>query len=180
VLYAGTFSKVLFPGIGLAYLVVPEAQVERFERISQIFSGGGPELTQAIVTTFLTEGHFARHIQRMRKLYAERRGAAAKGLEEALGTHMRVDPQPGAAASLHDSHGLPPELRTDWPRRPLSRSRPPTPHQVISETRPRHGIAAIVTHSIAAIRIPHNRSGGERVIRRAMDCRTSSLPRMIG
>jgi GntR family transcriptional regulator/MocR family aminotransferase len=95
VLYAGTFSKVLFPGIRLAYLVVPEAQVEQFERISQIFSAGGPELTQAIVTAFLTEGHFARHIQRMRKLYAERREAAAKGLEKALGTHMRIDPQPG-------------------------------------------------------------------------------------
>jgi GntR family transcriptional regulator/MocR family aminotransferase len=95
VLYAGTFSKVLFPAIRLAYLVVPEAQVEQFERISQIFSAGGPELTQAIVTAFVTEGHFARHIQRMRKLYAERREAAAKGLEKALGTHMRVDPQPG-------------------------------------------------------------------------------------
>lgn len=95
VLYAGTFSKVLFPGIRLAYLVVPEAQVERFELISQIFSGGGPELTQAIVTAFLAEGHFARHIQRMRKLYAERRAAATNGLERALGAHMRIDPQPG-------------------------------------------------------------------------------------
>ncbi len=82
VLYAGTFSKVLFPSIRLAYLVVPEAQVERFEQISQIFAGGSPELTQAIVTAFITEGHFARHIQRMRKLYAERRDMTAAGLGE--------------------------------------------------------------------------------------------------
>jgi GntR family transcriptional regulator / MocR family aminotransferase len=95
VLYAGTFSKVLFPSIRLAYLVVPETQVERFEQITQTFAGGSPELTQAIVTAFMTEGHFARHIQRMRKLYGERREATAAGLESVLGKHMRIDSQPG-------------------------------------------------------------------------------------
>jgi GntR family transcriptional regulator/MocR family aminotransferase len=95
VLYAGTFSKVLFPGIRLAYLVVPPAQVERFEHVSQTFLGGCPELTQAIVTTFVTEGHFARHIQRMRKLYGERREAAVRGLKNALGDHIQIDAQPG-------------------------------------------------------------------------------------
>jgi GntR family transcriptional regulator / MocR family aminotransferase len=95
VLYAGTFSKVLLPSIRLAYLVVPETQVERFEQITQAFAGGSPQLTQAIVTAFITEGHFARHIQRMRKLYAERREATAAGLESVLGKHMRIDSQPG-------------------------------------------------------------------------------------
>jgi GntR family transcriptional regulator/MocR family aminotransferase len=95
VLYSGTFSKVLFPGIRLAYLVVPPEQVERFEHVSQTFLGGCPELTQAIVATFLTEGHFARHIQRMRKLYGERREATARGLKKALGDHIRIDAQPG-------------------------------------------------------------------------------------
>ena len=95
VLYAGTFSKVLFPGIRLAYLIVPPAQVERFEYVSETFLGGCPELTQAIVATFLTEGHFARHIQRMRKLYGERRDATARGLKKALGERIRIDPQPG-------------------------------------------------------------------------------------
>jgi GntR family transcriptional regulator/MocR family aminotransferase len=95
VLYAGTFSKVLFPGIRLAYLVVPESQVERMEQISQAFAEACPQLTQAIVTAFITEGHFARHIQRMRKLYAERREATTAGLESVLGKHMRIDSQPG-------------------------------------------------------------------------------------
>jgi GntR family transcriptional regulator/MocR family aminotransferase len=129
VLYAGTFSKVLFPGIRLAYLVVPEAQIERFERISQIFSGGGPQLTQAIVTDFLTEGHFARHIQRMRKLYGERRKAAATGLEQVLGAHMRIEPQQGgmhlilsmrrggsdrSLAERIRGHGMYAQALTDW------------------------------------------------------------------
>jgi GntR family transcriptional regulator/MocR family aminotransferase len=94
VLYAGTFSKVLFPALRLGYLVVPEAQVERFEQASPTFAST-PQLTQAIVTAFITEGHFARHIQRMRKLYADRRSATAEGLKTALGTHIRIDPQPG-------------------------------------------------------------------------------------
>lgn len=95
VLYAGTFSKVLFPSLRLAYLVVPATQVERFEQINQVFAGGSPELTQAIVTAFITEGHFARHIQRMRKLYAERREAATAGLQNVLGKHLRIDSPPG-------------------------------------------------------------------------------------
>ncbi|KQW20510.1 DNA-binding protein [Afipia sp. Root123D2] len=95
VLYSGTFSKVLFPSLRLAYLVVPEAQAERFEQITEALASGSPELTQAIVTAFMTEGHFARHIQRMRKLYAERRRATEAGLESVLGKHMRIDSQPG-------------------------------------------------------------------------------------
>jgi GntR family transcriptional regulator/MocR family aminotransferase len=95
VLYSGTFSKVLFPGLRLAYLVVPESQIERFEQISQALAGGSPELTQAIVTAFITEGHFARHIQRMRKLYGERREATIAGLESALGKHVRIASRPG-------------------------------------------------------------------------------------
>jgi len=95
VLYSGTFSKVLFPGLRIAYLVVPEMQVERFEQIIEIFAGGTPTLTQSIVSDFISEGHFARHIQRMRKLYAERREAVTAGLGGILKKHMRIDSPPG-------------------------------------------------------------------------------------
>jgi len=95
VLYSGTFSKVLLPSLRLAYLVVPESEVDRFEQITEVLAGGSPGLTQAIVTAFITEGHFARHIQRMRKLYAERRQATAAGLESVLGKQLRIDLQPG-------------------------------------------------------------------------------------
>jgi GntR family transcriptional regulator / MocR family aminotransferase len=132
VLYAGTFSKVLFPGMRLAYLVVPEAQVERFEEVTESLSTGSPGLTQTIVTSFIAEGHFARHIQRMRKLYAERRAATAAGLESVLGKNVRIDLQPGGmhlilrlrgnrsdrrlAASMR-KQGLYAEALTDWTRR---------------------------------------------------------------
>jgi GntR family transcriptional regulator/MocR family aminotransferase len=128
VLYAGTFSKVLFPSLRLAYLVVPEPQVERFEEIAQAFAGGSPELTQSIVTTFIREGHFARHIQKMRKLYAERRHLTVASLGAVLGKRVSIDAQPGgmhlvlrlAAGSDRDlvakmrDDGLYAEAMTDW------------------------------------------------------------------
>lgn len=95
VLYSGTFSKVLFPALRLAYLVVPPAQVARFEHLSRTLAAAGPTLIQSMVADFMNEGHFARHIQRMRRLYAERRAFAADGLTAVLGQHMTVDPQPG-------------------------------------------------------------------------------------
>ena len=96
VLYAGTFSKVLFPGIRLAYLVVPQAQVAAFERVARIFfAAATPAITQAIVADFMAEGHFSRHIQRMRKLYSERRAATIVALERGLEGRLRTEPQPG-------------------------------------------------------------------------------------
>ena len=95
VLYSGTFSKVLYPALRLAYLIVPASEVERFEEVNQIWGSGSPQLTQRIVTAFMKEGHFSRHIQRMRKLYGERREAATAGLTSVLGKQVSVDPQPG-------------------------------------------------------------------------------------
>ena len=109
-LYSGTFSKVLFPGLRLAYVVVPQAQVECFQEASQTFRSGCPELTQAIVATFMTEGHFARHIQRMRKLYSERRAFTMIGLQNVLGTRVRIDANPGGMHLILRLEGQPP----DW------------------------------------------------------------------
>jgi GntR family transcriptional regulator/MocR family aminotransferase len=95
VIYSGTFSKVIFPSLRLAYLVVPAALVERFEEVSEALAGGSPELTQTIVAAFMKEGHFARHIQRMRRLYAERRAATVAGLENTLAKYLDIDSPPG-------------------------------------------------------------------------------------
>ncbi|WP_235033780.1 PLP-dependent aminotransferase family protein [Pantoea sp. 18069] len=112
VLYAGSFSKVLFPGIRLAYLVVPQAQVAAFERVGRIFfAAATPAITQAIVAEFMAEGHFSRHIQRMRKLYAERRMATIAALERGLQGRLRTEPQPGG---MHLVLRLPGE-RSDQP-----------------------------------------------------------------
>lgn len=82
VLYAGTFHKVLFPGLRLAYLVVPEILADAFGAAREATDGFCPPLTQAVVADFLTQGHFSAHLRQTRALYRQRRDA----LRDALGS----------------------------------------------------------------------------------------------
>jgi GntR family transcriptional regulator / MocR family aminotransferase len=95
VLYAGSFSKVLFPALRLGYLVVPNRLVQSFTRASHSLHAGNARLEQAVVARFMIEGHFARHLKRMRGLYAARRAALADALTAAFGDHLRVALQSG-------------------------------------------------------------------------------------
>ncbi|WP_248769686.1 PLP-dependent aminotransferase family protein [Pseudomonas sp. MWU12-2345] len=95
VLYAGTFSKMLFPGLRLAYLVVPREQVDRFEQVARLWRNRCPELLQATVSDFLSQGHFTRHLKKMRQLYSMRRALLVKALEEVGSGILKVDPQAG-------------------------------------------------------------------------------------
>lgn len=90
VIYCSTFSKVMFPGLRLAYVMVPMALVERFEDDCATFTSGQPLLTQSIVADFMQKGHFVRHIQRMRKLYAERSDLLRQALHEAAGDMLDI------------------------------------------------------------------------------------------
>lgn len=95
VLYTGTFSKVLYPGLRLAYLVVPMSQVERFNNSARHLSGPGAIPLQATLAQFMEQGHFARHLSRMRKLYAIRRDFLVNALQERLGARLSVQQQAG-------------------------------------------------------------------------------------
>jgi GntR family transcriptional regulator/MocR family aminotransferase len=91
VLYVGTFSKVLFPALRLGYLVVPPALVDAFTSVRALADRGSPVFEQAVLAEFLREGHFARHIRRMRQLYGERQAVLidAAGCELAGLVHVR-------------------------------------------------------------------------------------------
>ena len=95
VLYTGTFSKVLFPGLRLAYLVVPGCLIERFRDAAAHLPGPGSIVPQATVAEFIEQGHFARHLSRMRGLYAQRHGYLVDALGERLGERLQVQPQAG-------------------------------------------------------------------------------------
>ena len=107
VLYAGTFSKVLFPSLRLGYLVVPEHLVDPFTT-ALVYTGISVSLLeQAAVAAFMAEGHLERHLRRMRALYAERQAI----LLEAASVHLtgRLALQP-AEAGLHLVARLPQEV----------------------------------------------------------------------
>ena len=95
VLYTGTFSKVLFPGLRLAYLVVPDAQSDAFARQADRLHNHCPQLLQATVSAFLCEGHFARHLKKMRTLYARRRQWLVAALQQQFGERLSINPQAG-------------------------------------------------------------------------------------
>lgn len=92
VLYVGTFSKTLFPALRLGYVLVPPALVEVFDKIVRSFVSGVPSSPQAVVADFMDEGHFAAHIRRMRKLYAERHDALMDAAREKLAGLLDVVP----------------------------------------------------------------------------------------
>ena len=72
VLYAGSFSKVLFPALRLGYLVVPPDLLNHVEAIKSLTCRHAPLAEQVVLSEFITEGHFGRHLRRMREVYAER------------------------------------------------------------------------------------------------------------
>ncbi len=95
VIYAGSFSKVLFPALSLGYLVVPQAVAPLFAQAMEAAPTRCARLTQATVADFLTGGHFARHLKRMRLLYARRRAWLVEALREVFGDRVAVDPARG-------------------------------------------------------------------------------------
>jgi GntR family transcriptional regulator/MocR family aminotransferase len=74
-LYLGSFSKVLFPSIRLGYVVVPESILDQFVQARRAFDFRVPVFEQMVVADFMREGHFLRHVRRLRRVHAERQAA---------------------------------------------------------------------------------------------------------
>src|SRR5580692_840147 len=105
VIYVGTFSKVMFPALRLGYVVVPKDLVEAFSTARDATDQFSSTLYQAAMTDFIREGHFARHIRRMRMLYMERRAALVEAIQNQMGGELEVI---GAEAGMHLVAMLPP------------------------------------------------------------------------
>ncbi|WP_419795325.1 PLP-dependent aminotransferase family protein [Pseudomonas palleroniana] len=95
VIHAGSFSKMLFPGLRLGYLVVPTALVAAFERSAQALQQRSAQLLQLTTADFLEQGYFTRHLKKMRQLYAQRHGLLVNALAVHCAGLLRVDEQAG-------------------------------------------------------------------------------------
>jgi GntR family transcriptional regulator/MocR family aminotransferase len=94
VVYLGTFSKVLFPGLRLAYLVAPGALVGPLADLRRLVDDHSPLLAQMALRDFMEEGHFTAHLRRMRLLYAERQAALVEAARRHLAGAVEVEPAP--------------------------------------------------------------------------------------
>lgn len=98
VIYVGTFSKVLFPSLRLGYVVLPPDLVDRFAAVRQSMDLCPAPFNQAVLTEFIREGHFARHIRKMRQLYGERRRVLVEEIERQLRPSCTIV---GGEAGMH-------------------------------------------------------------------------------
>ncbi len=98
VLYVGSFSKVMFNGIRLGYLVVPERIVEQCLVVKYALTGDSPTHTQEALADFITEGGLIRHIRKMRRLYKTKHEQMCLAVEKHFGDRVKVISQ---AAGLH-------------------------------------------------------------------------------
>jgi GntR family transcriptional regulator/MocR family aminotransferase len=98
VVHIGTFSNVLFPALRVGYLVVPPSLWQRFAEAREAFDLRSPTLYQLALAEFLREGHYGRHVRRMRGIYRKRRDALLTGLARHCGDRIAVH---NADAGLH-------------------------------------------------------------------------------
>ncbi len=90
VIFIGSFNKVLFPGLRLGYIVVPEQLVDKVVRMRYQMDLWANSINQAVLTDFIADGHLGRHLRRMRETYAERRCALQSAAERYVGDSLQL------------------------------------------------------------------------------------------
>ncbi|MGO4328075.1 PLP-dependent aminotransferase family protein [Cupriavidus sp. 2TAF22] len=89
-IYVGSFSKVLYPGLRLAFLIVPPELVDAFSVAQSELHRGGQLSAQAALAEFISDGHYAAHVRRMRKIYGERQALLTRELQLQLGDQVDI------------------------------------------------------------------------------------------
>ncbi len=90
VIYMGTFSKVMFPGLRIGYLVVPDSLIDSFIAAKLLSDRNSPIFEQAALCKFISDGHFGRHLRKMRLLYEQRKKFFFDSVEEHLSPHLTL------------------------------------------------------------------------------------------
>ena len=90
VIFAGSFNKVLFPSLRLSYVILPPNLTDVFVRAKNVSTRHQPLLDQAVLCDFIEQGHFGRHLRRMRKTYEERLAVLLECARVHLGGHLAI------------------------------------------------------------------------------------------
>lgn len=98
VFYVGTFSKSLFPSLRQGFVVVPSWARGALVQLKGCADAHGDEIIQRVLAAFIRDGHLARHVRRMQPVYAGRRAALLRGINERLGRWLELVP---SEAGLH-------------------------------------------------------------------------------
>ena len=91
VIYVGTLSKILFPGVRLGFAVVPRRLIEVFRGARFLADRHPPLLPQALVTSFMRRGFLTSHIQRMRQQYRAARDIVVDAIARSMGDYVEVE-----------------------------------------------------------------------------------------
>ncbi len=97
VIYLGTFSKGIAPAIRVSYMVLPQSLYKKFKEKYSFYSSTVSRIDQAVINRFMIEGHFERHLNRMRGIYKAKHDCLLKELKQ-LGNQISVF---GESAGLH-------------------------------------------------------------------------------
>ena len=107
VIYMGTFSKIFSPALRLGYLVVPDSLVEPFKAVRSLVDRSPSFIDQAVLTEFINEGYFARHVRKMRKIYFERQETLKAAIKENVADFIEIQE---SEAGLHLIGWLPKDV----------------------------------------------------------------------
>jgi len=98
IIYLGTFSKILSPALRVSYLVLPHSLLAAYRRVFQDYFASVSLLEQKTLTKFMEQGHWSRHIRRMRTVYKKKHDTLLRAVEHHFGTQAAVV---GQGAGLH-------------------------------------------------------------------------------
>jgi GntR family transcriptional regulator / MocR family aminotransferase len=139
VIYVGTLNKVLFPGIRIGYVVVPQPLVDGFRAVRTLIDRHPPGLTQTIIAELMRQGALSRHIRRMRQLYRDARDALVEAIDQHMGDLVDVrTPDGGLQLLVKFKPGISDIRVADAARRRGVVVKPISP--LYSDVTPEHGL----------------------------------------